>query len=490
MTFPLPSPVQTKHRTRLSLHISERRILLGVVDILFLCISLLLAVVLWNGFAPSEALDIGYAKWYLTLAIIWLVSASVLDVYDLARSASATAILGPIVLAVLGATLFYLSIPWLTPPIQSRSYGFGLIALGMISVTGWRVFYAFFFHQPGFYRRVLLLTPPTLPPLVASLFTGPATERPNPYRGTGYQVMGIVVHSNEIQETQIGPEFEFPWPVLGRTQDLVQVARTLAVDEIVLAYAQDEVINADLFEVLLDCQELGFSIYPFTVIHEKLGARLPVEYATRDANILMCQQEQSLQRLYGCAKWLMDLVLGVGGLLFLLCVTPVVWLANRLWSPGPLFYQQQRIGHHGRPFVVWKFRTMIADAEKQSGAVWSSQDDPRVTRVGRWLRRSRLDELPQVFNVLRGEMSFVGPRPERPELMGRIMRQLPVYRLRHAVKPGITGWAQVSYRYGNSVEDSRVKLEYDLYYVKHAGLLLDIFILLKTVSVVLGLRGK
>lgn len=489
LTFPHSSLTQTNRKTRLSLDINERRILLGVVDSLLLCGSLLLAVVLWNGFDPSEALGVGYAKWYLTLVVVWLVSASVLDVYDLARSASGTAILGPILLAVLGATLFYLSIPWLTPPIQSRSYGFGLVCISLVSVTGWRVFYAVLLHQPAFYRRVLLLAPPALPAIVTDLFVGPAAERPNPYRGTGYQVTGIVLHDKDGEGIQTGPELDLPWPVVGRTQDLVQVARSLAVDEIVLAYALDEIMDADLFEVLLDCQELGLSVYPFTHIHEKLGARLSVEYAARDANILLCQQDQSLQRLYRCVKWLMDGVLGIIGLFALLGIAPLVWLANRQWSPGPLFYHQQRIGHQGRPFVVWKFRTMIAEAEKQSGAVWSSQNDPRITRVGGWLRRSRLDELPQVINVLRGEMSFVGPRPERPELMGRIMRSLPVYRLRHAVKPGITGWAQVSYRYGNSVEDSRVKLEYDLYYVKHAGLLLDIFILLKTVSVVLGLRG-
>ena len=490
LTLPLAQAAQERRKTRLSLDLSERRILLGVMDILLLCGSLLVAVVLWNGFDPATALSIGYAKWYLTLALLWLFSAAALDAFDLARAASVNAILGPVLLAGLGTTLVYLIIPWLTPPIQSRSYGFGLVALGVLSVTGWRIFYAVFFHQPAFYRRVLLLAPPNLPPVVADLLGGPAVERPNPYRGTGYEVLGVVIHDSASDGEQPVNPSGLPWPVVGKTRDLVHVARSLAVDEIVLAYSKEEIAHSDLFELLLDCQELGFRVYPFPAIHERLGSRLPVEYAVRDAEILLCRQDPSLHHIYLCAKWLMDQALGLLGLVALLGVSPLVWLANRLSSPGPLFYHQQRIGHHGRPIVVWKFRTMVVDAEKYSGAVWSSNNDPRITRIGRFLRRSRLDELPQVINVLRGEMSFVGPRPERPELMGPIMRELPVYRLRHAVKPGITGWAQVSYRYGNSVEDSRIKLEYDLYYVKHAGLLLDLLILLKTVSVVLGLRGQ
>jgi lipopolysaccharide/colanic/teichoic acid biosynthesis glycosyltransferase len=139
--------------------------------------------------------------------------------------------------------------------------------------------------------------------------------------------------------------------------------------------------------------------------------------------------------------------------------------------------------------VLIKFRTMIPDAEKDTGIVWSSEHDPRITPVGRILRKTRLDELPQFINVLRGEMSLIGPRPERPHFVGQLDRELPLYRARHAVKPGITGWAQVQYRYANSVEDSRIKLEYDLYYVKHAGLYLDLLIALQTIRVILQLKG-
>jgi len=177
------------------------------------------------------------------------------------------------------------------------------------------------------------------------------------------------------------------------------------------------------------------------------------------------------------------------GLVFLALLMPALALANRLGSPGPLFYRQARVGRRGQPFQVLKFRSMIPDAEAASGAVWAADNDPRITAVGRFLRRTRLDELPQVINVLRGEMSLIGPRPERPEFVEQLAHSIPFYRARHSVRPGLSGWAQVQYRYGNTADDSRIKLEYDLYYVKHASFLLDLRIALQTIGVMLAFKG-
>jgi lipopolysaccharide/colanic/teichoic acid biosynthesis glycosyltransferase len=163
-------------------------------------------------------------------------------------------------------------------------------------------------------------------------------------------------------------------------------------------------------------------------------------------------------------------------------------LAIRLDSPGPILYRQERVGLGGGTFTVLKFRSMRTDAEAR-GPVWAAQRDPRVTRVGSFIRLTRIDELPQLLNVLRGEMSFIGPRPERPHFVEQLEQALPFYRDRALVKPGLTGWAQVNYPYGASVEDARAKLSYDLYYVKHRSLLLDLMILLATVRVVLFQRG-
>jgi lipopolysaccharide/colanic/teichoic acid biosynthesis glycosyltransferase len=193
--------------------------------------------------------------------------------------------------------------------------------------------------------------------------------------------------------------------------------------------------------------------------------------------------------MYAGLKRLADLCLGAAGMGVLGALLPLVALANRLTSPGPIFYRQVRAGKGGRLYTVIKLRTMRPGAESETGAVWAAEDDARVTRLGRWLRKTRLDELPQCINVLRGEMSVIGPRPERPEFVDDLAAQIPFYRVRHAVKPGITGWAQMQYRYGNTVGDAQVKLEYDLYYVKHAGPYLDLCVLLRTLPVMLRMEG-
>jgi exopolysaccharide biosynthesis polyprenyl glycosylphosphotransferase len=188
-------------------------------------------------------------------------------------------------------------------------------------------------------------------------------------------------------------------------------------------------------------------------------------------------------------KRAMDIVLASLGMLFLAPFFPFIAAAIYLDSPGPIFYRQERVGKGGRIFRVYKFRSMVPDAEK-GRAVWAKEDDPRVTRVGRILRRTHVDEFPQFLNILKGEMSAVGPRPERPEFVEELAKEIPFYRMRHAVKPGMAGWGLVKQGYGASKEDALLKLQYDLYYIKHQSLWLDIVILLKTIVDTLTLRGR
>ncbi|MCA2965511.1 MAG: exopolysaccharide biosynthesis polyprenyl glycosylphosphotransferase, partial [Acidobacteriaceae bacterium] len=184
-------------------------------------------------------------------------------------------------------------------------------------------------------------------------------------------------------------------------------------------------------------------------------------------------------------SWLLALV----GLVLLSPVMLLVALLVRITSPGPILHRQQRVGLNDVPFTVLKFRSMTANAEARTGAVWAKKNDPRITPLGRYLRLFRLDELPQFFNVLRGEMSFVGPRPERPEFVKALSEKIPFYRQRHFVKPGITGWAQINHKYGDTVEDTITKLEYDLYYIKHISPSLDLYIVLNTLKTVVLGRG-
>jgi exopolysaccharide biosynthesis polyprenyl glycosylphosphotransferase len=195
-------------------------------------------------------------------------------------------------------------------------------------------------------------------------------------------------------------------------------------------------------------------------------------------------------RVLSAAKRLIDISASAIGLVITAPLMLLIALLIRLTSPGAVLYHQRRVGRHGRIFILHKFRSMWADAEAATGPVWASkQGDARVTAVGRFLRRTRLDELPQLWNVLKGDMSLVGPRPERPEFVGELTRQIPFYRQRHIVRPGLTGWAQVRYTYGASVEDALQKLQYDLFYIKNLSLALDVFIILDTVKTVLLRKG-
>jgi exopolysaccharide biosynthesis polyprenyl glycosylphosphotransferase len=185
----------------------------------------------------------------------------------------------------------------------------------------------------------------------------------------------------------------------------------------------------------------------------------------------------------------LDLSFGILGLVLSLPLMAAVALAVRLDSQGPILYRQLRVGRMGKCFHVLKFRSMITDAEKHTGARWAHENDPRVTRIGRLLRKYRLDELPQFWNVIRGDMSFVGPRPERPEFVRELRKEIPYYDERHSVRPGLTGWAQVQYSYGASIEDAFNKLEYDLFYLKNMSFIFDLAIVFQTIRIVIGGRG-
>jgi exopolysaccharide biosynthesis polyprenyl glycosylphosphotransferase len=182
----------------------------------------------------------------------------------------------------------------------------------------------------------------------------------------------------------------------------------------------------------------------------------------------------------------------VSAVLFVLFLPfiPFIALLIKLDSRGPVFHRQERVGQDGKIFTLWKFRSMSEDAERHSGPVWAGEKDNRVTRIGRYLRRTRLDELPQLYNILKGDMNLVGPRPERPHFVKQLSEIIPFYNLRHSVKPGVTGWAQIKYRYGNSVEDSVEKLQYDLFYVKNLSWLLDLVIIFDTAKIVLVRKGS
>jgi len=492
VTHPPAELIQNRVRSALALRkgvrltAAERKLFLAVVDLVLINAALVIAATIWVGFDLSLVAVVVYAKWFMTLSVLWWACGTIFDVYNLKLANNVSSILAASGLAALMTTITYVLIPVVTPAIVSRGYVAGFILLGTGSIMAWRFLYAKGFSQPAFQRRVLIAgTGSTTQVLFHELVVAKELGNDNPFAGTGYQIVGLLTDAcGEISSDEVG------LPVLGDMNQLVRIARQYGVDEIAVALDEQSAVDPQVYEVLLDCHELGWQLCTLPNLYERLASRLPVEYAARDLETLPVFNETASYRLYIAAKRLIDVLFALAGLLPLALLVPFVALGNRLWSPGPLFYRQQRMGRGGHTFAVIKFRSMVVDAEKATGAVWSSNGDSRITPMGNFLRKTRLDELPQIINVLKGEMSMVGPRPERPNFVGRLGLELPVYRARHAVKPGITGWAQIRYRYGNSVEDSRMKLEYDLYYVKHASLYLDVLILLQTIPTMLRFKGQ
>ena len=257
-----------------------------------------------------------------------------------------------------------------------------------------------------------------------------------------------------------------------------------------LVVAITDEVDGELLQTLTDCLEHGVNILPMPVIYEKLTGRVPVHHVGENWYVAMPLHHPGTGALRPLVNRLFDLVSAGLGALCLGLALPFIAAAIYIDSPGPIFYTQERVGKGGKHFKVYKFRSMIPNAEKQGKAVWAKENDDRVTRVGRILRKMHIDEFPQFVNILKGEMSAVGPRPERPEFVQELAEEIPFYRVRHAVKPGMAGWGLVKQGYGSSKEDAMLKLQYDLYYIKHQSLWMDLVILLKTVADTLTFGGR
>ncbi len=278
-------------------------------------------------------------------------------------------------------------------------------------------------------------------------------------------------------------DFEDTCPCLGTVDDIVEVLAETGADEVVVG--MDIAATPTVGRAVAASLQNRCRVTDETTFLEKLMGEVPAEGISAE---WVLRADVQNHWSYDACKWLLDVAVALVGLVLTLPLWPLIALAIKLDSRGPVFYRQTRVGRHGRVFTMYKFRTMGMDAEC-GGAQWARENDPRVTRLGRFLRNSRLDELPQLINILRGDMSLVGPRPERPEFVSNLEQLLPHYRLRHLIKPGLTGWAQIHYGYGASVADAYRKLCFDLYYLKHRSLELDTAILVRTVGTfLLGAR--
>ncbi|NPA95739.1 MAG: TIGR03013 family PEP-CTERM/XrtA system glycosyltransferase [Thermodesulfobacteria bacterium] len=295
----------------------------------------------------------------------------------------------------------------------------------------------------------------------------------------GYKVKGVVIPENEPSPQNIDV------PVWNGFHKILEKARDLGVDEIIVALQEKRgVLPVD---ELLQCKMKGLSIIDGETFIEEISGKLAIDSINPSWLIFKEGFQKGPIKMF--FKQLIGSMFAFVGLLLSLPVTLLVSLLIKVESEGPVFFKQERVGYEGKTFTLIKFRSMRSDAEKD-GAKWAQKDDDRVTKVGKVIRKLRIDEIPQMWNVLKGDMNFVGPRPERPEFVEELKKKIKYYDQRHSVKPGITGWAQINYPYGASIEDAKRKLEYDLYYIKHMSVLLDLYIILKTVKTILFREGS
>jgi len=297
----------------------------------------------------------------------------------------------------------------------------------------------------------------------------------------GMAVSGFVDQNPEL----VGVSIVNP-KVIGVCEDLPQIVQKTKANRIVVALNDRR--GSLPIDALLKLKTEGIAVEEATSVYERVTGKIAIENLKPSWLIFNAGFEVSRTLLL--QQRLLSLCISLTLLVLFLPVMLVVMVLIKLGSPGPIFHRQERVGQGGRPFTIWKFRSMYQDAEKHSGPMWAQRNDKRVTKVGRFLRRTRLDELPQLYNVLRGDMSLVGPRPERPHFVEELAEKIPFYQLRHAVKPGVTGWAQIKYEYGSSVQDAIEKLQYDLFYIKHMSCLLDVLVMFETVKTVLVRKGS
>lgn len=462
---------------RLQLRISERRLLIMAGDALAVVVSVVIALRVWAlvaNYQFSLEFVLPQSIWFFILTGLWLLLASANDFYDLRLAANRRSSMQRLMVITLQMMVAYLIIFFLSPrdalPRLFILY-YGVASFALIGL--WRLANPALIGWASEPRRVLVVGTDWATEVIIDTIQRQENE--------SYNICGV------IGEPDLSGYHICGIPIVGGGEDLLNVVLKDHIAELILTSTRE--LSGPIFQGVMDAYEHGVSIIPMPILYERITGRVPVEHVNNNWAVVLPIGGNSILNPYPVLKRLTDIVISLAGMAVFVLILPFLGLAIRLDSSGSVFYSQVRVGLNGRYFRILKFRTMIQDAEAQSGAVFSHKGDPRVTRVGRFMRKTRLDELPQLVNVLRGEMSLVGPRPERPEHVARLQKKIPFYRTRHIVRPGITGWAQVRYQYGETDDDAMIKLQYDLYYIRHQSLALDLTILMRTFGKMLKMSG-
>jgi sugar transferase (PEP-CTERM system associated) len=450
-----------------------RTTLLIVVEYALIVLCVLTATVTRLGF-PVEDLA-GVVLRASLIAVVLHVCLHCVDLYDL-QTLTGRRDLVTRLLRALGAASMILALVYYWVPTLVIGRGVFLIASVFVValIVGWRVSFEWLSLRLAAERLLIVGTSAAAVALARELY--------DRRQELGVELVGFV----DSDPSRVGTSLINPG-VVGTIDDIPEIVSRRGVDRVVvsLADARGKLSMDQLLEIKLN---RGVRFNHLATVYEDYTGKIAVENLR--PSWLIFSEGFRKTRALTTTKRALDVLLSTIGLLLALPLMLAVVIALKCTSPGPVLYHQRRVGKDGRLFTIHKFRSMHADAERTTGAVWSSQNDPRVTPVGRFLRRARLDELPQLWNVLKGDMSMVGPRPERPEFVSELTKAIPFYGQRHVVRPGVTGWAQVRHSYGSTTNDALQKLQYELFYIKHMSIAFDMFVLLETAKTVLVRRGS
>lgn len=476
----------------------ERKWVIAIIDIIIILFTVTLA--LWihairNDVSFNKIYLLRQIGWYFLLSVLWFFSATINGLYDLTKIVDFDKTILLLLRSVFIILGIYLLVFFFTAPSNLLPRGIVLYqsVTGFIGLGFWRLFLVFLNKRPEFARPIIIIGAGRAGQSIAEKIAIHARYQ--------FRIIGFVDDNEEIQDRTLEilgeivenedimkEAYTTSLPVLGTSEDLVKLVKEYRVPEVILAVTNE--IQPNLFKAILDCKELGVDITLMPILYEDLTGRVPVDHIGDNWFVTLPLKSVESGGFYNFFNRVFDVLGALIGIILLLPLFPIISLAIYIDSPGSIIYSQSRIGKGGKIFNLHKLRTMIPEAEKGGKAIRAQMNDPRITKVGRWLRKFRLDEMPQLINILKGEMSAVGPRPERLSHLVELDKKIPFHRLRNAVKPGMAGWAVVNYGYIDSLESAKIRLQYDLFYVKHQSLWLDMVILWRTMVQMITLKGR
>ena len=458
-------------KSRFHISVSERKLFLRIFDVFWMFVALYCAQFFYEEFFYFNFKSPQILIWSLTLIIYLHFFAEVFELYELKVASDGFLSFRSVVLTVIFTSVFYILTPVFSPVLPENRMQLLIFLVMLLVGIGWNRFvYIQFIYSPVFRRNTLVIGHSSKVQEVLDFYNRSTTMAISAYVSER-EVEGLEVPFQSVENCNV--------------QELLLNSY---ITEILISAKGIEKNEQFINEQLIDLFEAGISIKSIDSYLESVNECVSDDELHHDffSNFKLSSSHEN--NLYLAFKRVLDIVFSLIGICFMVCLIPIVFIGNLIGNFGPLFYIQKRVGIKGKEFTIIKFRTMIAAAENGK-EVWASKNDVRITRFGRILRKTRIDEVPQFLNVFLGSMSVIGPRPERPGFVNQLSEKIPFYGIRHIVKPGLTGWAQVKHPYASSVDDQHKKLLFDLYYIKKRNLLLDFKIVLKTISTIVFMRG-